>query len=100
MFKRSFAVVLWLLIMFSLFGCGVTEQTISDSYNYLTDAQIVNTFDIGKVNMAKSPQGYYIYVDGKMYFVDGTSLEATSLCSKPNCLHSDDNCSEIGRAHV
>lgn len=95
MFKRYFAVVLLLSVMLSLFGCDGKEQTISDGYNYLTDAQIVNTFDIGKVNMAKSPQGYYVYVDGKMYFVDGTSLEATPLCSKPNCLHSDDNCSAV-----
>lgn len=95
MLKRSLAVVLWLAVMLSLFGCGGNNQTVSDSYNYLTDAQIVNTFDIGKVNIAKSPQGYYIYVDGKMYFVDGTSFEATPLCSKPNCLHSGDNCSAV-----
>ncbi|MBQ8000851.1 MAG: hypothetical protein IJ298_06465 [Ruminococcus sp.] len=95
MFRRSFALILVLAVVCSLIGCDSNNQTSSDSYNYLTDAQIANTLDIGNVNIAKSENGYYVLVGSKLYFVDGVSLGATLLCSKPNCLHSDENCSAV-----
>ena len=84
MFKRYFAVVLLLAVMLSLFGCGGNNQTVSDSYNYLTDATIAKNLPFpANVNIAKSENGYYALTGKKIYYIERSSMEAIPLCNKP-----------------
>ncbi len=77
----------------SLTSCKTddTPKTTNTSFNYETDMQYMYRGGGTFAPMTKSDTGYY-YVGGHdmIIYVDKESQKATPLCSKPNCLHTDD----------
>lgn len=40
--------------------------------------------------MAEAPEGYYLRVSDFLYYIGKDTMEPVPLCSKPNCLHQQE----------
>lgn len=68
-----------------------TPKTTNSSFNYETDMQYMYYGGGTYAPMTKSDTGYYYVGEHDMIiYIDKESQKATPLCSKPNCLHTDD----------
>lgn len=100
--KRYISVILIISIccMCSVYGCAsgaVSTQGeaggSSVNYNFLSDCQLVKSgSDSSSINVAKGEEGYYVAIGKYIYYVDGNTMSSIILCSKPNCLHNNEQC--------
>lgn len=92
--KRIISVVLLIGIILSLCACADESKRVTDTQDpldYNTDFQYyysnINGFNS---SMTKSDTGYYIFLLNRfLYYIDKETMEATPLCSKVNCTHTD-----------
>ena len=93
MFKRILAILLVALMLICLVGCEGEKTDISATYDFVNDCQLAKSgSNSSNVNIAKCENGYYVAVGKYIYYVDGSLMDSTVLCSKPNCLHDDELC--------
>ncbi len=80
---KYFAVLLYAVL---LTGCA-GESTAPDNFGQRIASE-ENTFNNGEV---------YADSDGRLHFMDFETMNSSVLCSKPNCLHTNENdCSAFG----
>ena len=85
-FTKGLALVLVLLISFTLFGCAEEPPaTIAPITDWDDGSSWVMTRFYS--TSALSDEGYYFPVDDILYFADTSNGIAVCLCSKPGCLH-------------
>lgn len=88
-----------LIISITLIGCGCNDSNNEhdEHYNYITDCQLTKSAAYpGYYNVTKCETGYYTLASKTLYYVEGSTMQATPLCNKPNCMHNDESCN----AHI
>lgn len=87
--KKAFALSLMLVVL--LFSCGCsqrkTEIIHDDHFVFGQDYQYQfgSSWYINHIN--KSDKGYYFTLSDFLFYLDESTMQATPLCDRPNCVH-------------
>ena len=87
--KKAFALSIMLVVL--LFSCGCsqrkTEIIHDDHFVFGQDYQYQfgSSWYINHIN--KSDKGYYFTLSDFLFYLDESTMQATPLCDRPNCVH-------------